>query len=120
MNITKLTVGKRLAIGFGAVLLMLMGLMVLAVGALDNARGSIARVFQLTFEGTRLQLITVGTLALLLGIVAVWLITWGLLKQLGCEVSASGQPAGQEANGHPGQTPERSTFGSGSRLIDVG
>lgn len=35
MNITKLTVGKRLGAGFGAVLLMLMGMTVLAIFQLD-------------------------------------------------------------------------------------
>ncbi|MDO8699333.1 MAG: hypothetical protein Q7J75_02740 [Rhodoferax sp.] len=36
-----------------------------------------------TFEATRLQMIIVGMLALLLGMVSAWLITQGLLQQLG-------------------------------------
>jgi len=83
MNFTKLTVGKRLGAGFGAVLLMLMGMTVLAIfqlgalhadinqivdkdwvkaklamAALDNTRGSIARVFQLTAETDPAQAVT--------------------------------------------------------------
>ncbi|TXT40601.1 MAG: hypothetical protein FD135_1101 [Comamonadaceae bacterium] len=75
MTSTKLTVGKRLTLGFGSVLLLLAGMTALAIfqlgtlnadtnqivdkdwvkaklamNALDNTRGSIARVFQLTAE----------------------------------------------------------------------
>jgi len=75
MTIINLTVAKRLSLGFGSVLLMLTGMTVLAIfqlsslhdetqqivtndwvkaklamSALDNTRGSIARVFQITAE----------------------------------------------------------------------
>lgn len=77
MSITHITVARRLSFGFGAVLLMLAGMTALAIvelgalhdetteivdkdwtnaklatAALDNARGSIARVFELTSDLT--------------------------------------------------------------------